>query len=293
MNQSNSSLLKRNILKRTVALLMVGAMGGVLTACGDGGAASSGASSTLPVSSSSSSLSETSSLPSSQAPQSSAPSSSVASSSQTSSSKVSSSGEVVATGAGTGIGYKGSDWRLRVPNIENPLVESEVPDLVRINQPTDGRKHYFDARAIDQLNAMMDDAAAAGLNLYIISSFRTLDYQTNLFERRVKERMAQGYSRAVAENIVAEGTARPGTSDHQLGLAIDFNTIEDGFEKTAEYKWLIKHCAEYGFILRFPADKEDITKVMYEPWHYRYVGVDHAKEIMSRGICLEEYVSEL
>ncbi|MBS4916075.1 MAG: M15 family metallopeptidase [Clostridiales bacterium] len=292
MNQAKSSFFKKSLLKRTIALLMVGAMGGALTACGGDGAVSSGTSSTLPASSSSSSLLESSSLASSQEPKSSAPSS-VASSSQASSSKASSSDEVVATGAGTGIGYKGSDWRLRVPNIENPLVESEIPDVTQINQPTDGRKHYFDTRAIDNLNAMMDDAAAAGLNLFIISSFRTLDYQTNLFERRVKEQMAQGYSRAVAENIVAEGTARPGTSDHQLGLAIDFNTIEDGFEKTAEYKWLIQHCAEYGFILRFPADKEDITKVMYEPWHYRYVGVEHAKEIMSRGICLEEYVSEL
>ncbi len=295
MKPFDFSKISKSRSKRIMSVLLAGILAGSLTGCVSGSSTNSEASgsgnSGLSTSSlDTSSLVESSLLPSSQEPESSA----AASSSQASaSSKASSSDEVVPTGAGTGVGYKGSDWRLRVPNIENPLTEDEIPDLAQITRATDGRKHYFDARAIDNLNAMMDDAAAAGLNLYVISSFRTMEYQEGLFEKRVNQRMAEGYSRAVAENIVAEGTARPGTSDHQLGLAVDFNTIEDGFEKTAEYKWLISHCADYGFILRFPEDKEDITKVMYEPWHYRYVGEEYAKEIMSQGICLEEYVSQL
>jgi LAS superfamily LD-carboxypeptidase LdcB len=91
--------------------------------------------------------------------------------------------------------------------------------------------------------------------------------------------------------------ARPGTSEHHVGLAVDilgsgYYSLEQSFENTAAFKWLKAHCAEYGFILRYPKEKEHITGVIYEPWHYRYVGVDVAKEIMSRNITLEEYLEE-
>lgn len=90
----------------------------------------------------------------------------------------------------------------------------------------------------------------------------------------------------------------PGTSEHHTGLALDLITpgyqqLDDGFENTAAFKWLDKHSAEYGFVLRYPKDKEDITKIIYEPWHYRYVGVNAAETIKANGWCLEEYVENL
>ena len=92
--------------------------------------------------------------------------------------------------------------------------------------------------------------------------------------------------------MTAQYIAVPGTSEHSLGLAVDLNSLEESFEQTAQFKWLIEHCAEYGFILRYPKDKEDITGISYEPWHYRYVGEDHAAKIMEQGLCLEEYVQQ-
>ena len=92
--------------------------------------------------------------------------------------------------------------------------------------------------------------------------------------------------------------AYPGTSEHELGLAADIVTpsyqmLNSDFDKTATFKWLKTHCAEYGFILRYPKEKQDITRIIYEPWHYRYVGKEAASEIYSQGICLEEYIETL
>ncbi|GAA6396158.1 M15 family metallopeptidase [Solibaculum mannosilyticum] len=199
---------------------------------------------------------------------------------------------VVPTGAGTGLGYKSSDWRLRIPNIDSPIEDDEIPELSTIESGGSG-KFYLDSRAADDFDAMMAAAKKDGMNLYVSSSYRTPAYQKNLFEKRVKAAMANGESRAEAENTVAKETARPGTSDHMLGLAVDFNGVKNAFKDTKEYDWLIEHCAEYGFILRYPEDKVDITKVSYEPWHYRYVGKEHAAVIMEKKICLEEYVQDL
>ena len=109
--------------------------------------------------------------------------------------------------------------------------------------------------------------------------------------------LAEGNDQQAAEDEAATVVARPGCSEHNTGLAVDvecadFADLDEGFRDTFAYEWLMEHCAEYGFILRFPQDKEDITGVIYEPWHYRYVGVEAATEIMSRGLCLEEYLEE-
>ena len=109
--------------------------------------------------------------------------------------------------------------------------------------------------------------------------------------------MAKGHSRSKAEELAATEVARPGTSEHNLGLAADFlferySSLETAYEKTEAYSWMLEHCADYGFILRFPKNKQSITGVIFEPWHYRYVGEQAAKEIMSRGITLEEYLQE-
>ena len=89
----------------------------------------------------------------------------------------------------------------------------------------------------------------------------------------------------------ARHVAKPGTSEHELGLAIDFNSVdEENFKNTAEAKWLAAHCAEYGFVIRYPEDKESVTGIIYEPWHVRYVGTENAKRMTELNMCLEEYV---
>ena len=107
--------------------------------------------------------------------------------------------------------------------------------------------------------------------------------------------MDQGDLREEAEKQAAIWVAPPGTSEHQLGLAVDivaesYQLLDRHQEKTAEQQWLMEHCSEYGFILRYPTDKSEMTGIGYEPWHYRYVGREAAEEIMRRGICLEEYL---
>ena len=264
------------------------------SAAADSSSSSSMASSSAASSSSATESSQAPSSSASEAPSSTtpSPSSSKPSSGTITSSPTSAVDGVVPTGAGTGLGYKSSDWRLRIPNIDSPIEDDEIPELSTIESGGSG-KFYLDSRAADDFDAMMAAAKKDGMNLYVSSSYRTPAYQKNLFEKRVKAAMANGESRAEAENTVAKETARPGTSDHMLGLAVDFNGVKNAFKDTKEYDWLIEHCAEYGFILRYPEDKVDITKVSYEPWHYRYVGNEHAAVIMEKKICLEEYVQDL
>lgn len=127
-------------------------------------------------------------------------------------------------------------------------------------------------------------AAAAysdGISLYIISDFRTYDYQAGLYQRYVNRS-----GRAEADRY----SARAGHSEHQTGLAFDLNSLEQSFGQTAAGIWLAEHCHEYGFIIRYPEDKEHITGYMYEPWHIRYLGTETAANIYESGLCLEEYL---
>ena len=128
---------------------------------------------------------------------------------------------------------------------------------------------------------MKADAAKEDLNLYIGSDFRDYAYQVKIYNN---------YNDLYGWEMADTFSARPGYSEHQTGLTIDCNTIDDAFGETAEAAWLAEHCADYGFIIRFPDGKENITGYQYEPWHIRYVGVDTAKEIMSQGLTLEEYL---
>ena len=158
-------------------------------------------------------------------------------------------------------------------------------------------RQYVDSVKQDYpaLQSMMDDARAAGLQPLICSSLRSRADQEQLFEQEVQNWLARGYTRENAEAQAAMWVARPGTSEHQTGLAVDivdmsYQILDEGQENTPVQKWLMAHCAEYGFILRYPTNKSSLTGVGYEPWHYRYVGVEAAREIMGRGLCLEEYL---
>ncbi|MBQ5333717.1 MAG: M15 family metallopeptidase [Oscillospiraceae bacterium] len=128
---------------------------------------------------------------------------------------------------------------------------------------------------------MQSAAAEEGLNIYISSGFRSYDYQAGLYERYVERS-----GKAEADRY----SARPGHSEHQTGLAFDLNSIDITFADTEEYEWVKAHCAEYGFIIRYPEGKESITGYMYEPWHIRYLGAETAKKVTDSGLTLEEYL---
>lgn len=182
------------------------------------------------------------------------------------------------------------DWKLTLVNQNNLIPENYTIEVTELNNG-----QAIDKRAYPYLQEMMDDARAAGLSPIICSSYRSMEKQTRLFDEQVKGLQNQGkdYVDAVAEAKTA--VAYPGTSEHQLGLAVDivsedYQLLDEKQEETPEYIWLSKNCSKYGFIVRYPNGKTDITGVIYEPWHFRYVGKEAAQEIMSKGICLEEYL---
>lgn len=184
------------------------------------------------------------------------------------------------------------DWRLALVNEDNPLSEDFEPETAE----ADGG-YLFDIRAVEPLRALLQAGREAGLDLVVTSGWRSWAYQEQLFEDKVARVMAEtGLERAEAEEIAADEVARPGTSEHQLGLAVDIISnahpdLDEGWAETEEAKWLREHCAEYGFILRYPPDKSDITGIVWEPWHFRYVGEEAAVYIMENDLCLEEYLA--
>ena len=133
----------------------------------------------------------------------------------------------------------------------------------------------------DAFQKLSDAAAQEGLDLYIGSDYRDYAYQVKIYNN---------YCNLYGSEQADSFSARPGYSEHQTGLTIDCNTIDDAFGDTPEAAWLAQHCADYGFIIRFPQGKEDVTGYQYEPWHIRYVGVDIAKEIQKYDLTLEEYL---
>ena len=174
-----------------------------------------------------------------------------------------------------------TSWELRVANLENNIGEY-APELEIIEN-----NQSFDTRAADALREFIAAARAEGLNVYLSSTYRDYATQNYLYNRKVAQ-----YGEEVAKTIVAP----PGTSEHQLGLSADitdryYEFKDSSLENTELYKWMSAHCQEYGFIVRYPKDKEDVTGIIYEPWHFRYVGVEAATYIMEHGLCLEEFVA--
>ena len=183
------------------------------------------------------------------------------------------------------------DWNLILVNSNNLLPAD-------FNVKTDKiGKWLMDERIVDIVEQMFADAKADGVDLMICSSYRTVERQTTLFENQIQEFLNEGYSAEQARIEAAKWVAVPRTSEHHTGLALDIVTptyqmLDFGFADTAAFKWLSTHCTEYGFILRYPKDKTDITGIVYEPWHYRYVGVEAAKYIHENGLTLEEYLGK-
>ena len=189
-----------------------------------------------------------------------------------------------------------SAWELVLVNAQHVL-DGEYPvDL----EAVDG--YQFDRRAAGALRGMIEAAHEDEVDLVLISTYRSFEKSEWNFNEKVKALLADGLTQAQAETEAQRWVARPGMSEHNTGLALDVvssdyfdvygRALETAFEGYRGFQWLYENCANHGFILRYPAGKEQITGIHYEPWHYRYVGPKHAKVIMEQGITLEEYLSE-
>ena len=153
----------------------------------------------------------------------------------------------------------------------------------------------IDRRCYESLMQMLADCAAAGGTPIVCSGYRPHWYQENLFDAQINRWLYAGYGREDAEALAATAVAIPGTSEHELGLAADIYSSENmDLDESQIYtftqQWLMENSWRYGFVLRYPQDKSEITGIIFEPWHYRYVGKEHAKKIYDAGICLEEYL---
>ena len=188
--------------------------------------------------------------------------------------------------------YK-DDWSLILINKEH-----HIPDDYEFELETIRGQVKSDVRVIPYVLDMINGAREDGVVIYICSPYRSDDRQEVLFKKKQRQYMKKGYSEEEAYELASQTIAIPGTSEHQVGLAFDFisndhKTLDAAFADTEGGKWLKKHCADYGFILRYPLGKENITQIEFEPWHFRYVGAKAAKEIMESGLCLEEYLKEI
>lgn len=176
--------------------------------------------------------------------------------------------------------------RLLLVNGKNPLpddYESKVKLTTIDKKYINGFRNQINVDVWPYAKAMVEAAWADGVDLYILSPYRSVATQRVLFNNEVAE---QGGDEEKAATVVA----RPGTSEHNTGLCIDFNMVEEEFENTPMFEWLCKNAENYGFILRYPENKQHITGVIYEAWHWRFVGINNAKLINNLGVTLEEFV---
>ncbi len=182
-------------------------------------------------------------------------------------------------------------WNLVLVNFENPMDENyQIPKFVELESG-----YSVDSRIAAAARNMLSDAEKAGMNVIICSAYRSVERQEEVFNESLQKRLNNGmsYWEAFVDNRMS--VAEPGTSEHALGLALDlisnqYTGLDEKQQETKEAKWLAENCYKYGFILRYPPEKTDITGIVYEPWHYRYVGVEDAKKITELGVTLEEYL---
>lgn len=182
------------------------------------------------------------------------------------------------------------DKFLKLVNYAHPIDLEYVPPLADV---TGGQKMHAEVAPI--VEKILLDSKADKISLYVVSGYRSSDRQGYLFNKKLQTNLSKGKEEMVAFMDAIRVNPIPGTSEHQTGLCMDivdmsYKKLDAKQEETDGYKWMLKHCADYGFILRYPKDKTEITGIIYEPWHFRYVGVEAAKHIMSNNLTLEEYV---
>lgn len=184
-----------------------------------------------------------------------------------------------------------NDWQLLLVNPWN-----ELPFGFEVELENIGNSHKVDKRIVSSLNKMFNDARSAGISPIVCSSYRTQKKQENLYNAQIEKYIKIGYPTEEAKIQAAKWVAPPGTSEHQTGLALDivdrnYQLLDNKQADTETQKLLTENAYKYGFILRYPENKTDITGINYEPWHYRYVGKDAAEKMFKNGMCLEEYLS--
>lgn len=170
-----------------------------------------------------------------------------------------------------------------------------LKDELELELVSVGGGHQLEERAAQTIRQMIADAKKEGMHINITSSYRTYMKQVDLFKNKIARLEAEGYSHKEAVMEAGKVVAIPGTSEHQLGLTVDFMTgsyrkLDEGIRDTKEYHWVEEHAWEYGYIIRYPSGKSGITGIISEPWHLRYVGIPAAKLITEQGICLEEFL---
>lgn len=175
-------------------------------------------------------------------------------------------------------------WNLMLVNSQYRIPDDYSVELIRLSNG-----EQVDSRIYPDLQEMFDDARGAGYSLFVRAGYRSEEDQEDLMEDKIEAYRQEGYSQREAEHEAEKWVAKPGTSEHELGLAVDINA-EGQTDGNRLYQWLAEHSWKYGFILRYPAEKEEITGIDYEPWHFRYVGKQAAKEMYEQDLCLEEYV---
>ena len=184
--------------------------------------------------------------------------------------------------------------RLLLVNPWNPIDKNFPVDLVEVDKKyCNGSLNQVDRGMYPYLMAMLAAAKKDGVTLYVRSPYRSYSTQSYLFNNKVNNLIKAGVAADKAPAQAARAVARPGTSEHQTGLAIDFNVADSIFENSPGFKWMSEHGADYGFIMRYPKDKTAITGIMYEAWHWRFVGINTAREVKSLGLTFEEYLDYL
>lgn len=180
-----------------------------------------------------------------------------------------------------------TEWNLILVNKNH-----SIPDNYEVELQELPNGQAVDKRIYPELQEMFDAARSQGIYPEIGSSYRTTETQQAIMEEKIATFQGQGYSYEDAKKEAKKWVALPGTSEHELGLAVDINAKPNVSTDKAVYRWLADNAYRYGFILRYPSDKVAITGVDYEPWHYRYVGEKAAKKIFEADIALEEYLGE-
>ncbi len=181
------------------------------------------------------------------------------------------------------------NWKTVLVNRNYILKEGYKPQLA---EAVKGSGQYLDYRVAPYYQKMYDAALKDGVTLSPCSGYRSYDLQKNNFENKISYYMNQGYDKITATQNAARVILPPGTSEHNAGLAMDIGWVTEDFENSSAFAWLTANAQDYGFIMRYPKseEKQQITEIIYEPWHWRFVGVELAQELKASGQVLEEYL---
>lgn len=188
--------------------------------------------------------------------------------------------------------YQGLPWNLIVVNRQQTLPRSFTVDLEKVDD------HWVDTRIAGSVREMLQAAKDGKVDLIICSAYRSVSKQSALYKEEITNNEEQGYDLKTSTALADQYMQAPGASEHHTGLALDvvtstYQSLDSGFANTVAFQWLKENAPKYGFVIRYPENKQKITGILYEPWHFRYVGAEAAKEMTQKGQCLEEYVQTL